>query len=166
MSAKRRQANLSRFTRPVDELSVIPEVPRSRGGRSTRKALGDDTSSFVVSDDDEDFIPTVSDDDDFIDDEDDEGFVRTTNKGKAKAQGKAKARTVFDGSAAADENPRVMLISLKAGALGLNLTVASNVYLMDREYLWLFVSLIYELITHPQRGGRFVNCCKTLIFMH
>ena len=26
-------------------------------------------------------------------------------------------------------NPRVMLISLKAGALGLNLTVANNVYL-------------------------------------
>ncbi|KAF8893981.1 SNF2 family N-terminal domain-containing protein [Infundibulicybe gibba] len=30
-----------------------------------------------------------------------------------------------------DVNPKVMLISLKAGALGLNLTVANNVYLMD-----------------------------------
>ncbi|KAJ3550002.1 hypothetical protein NMY22_g677 [Coprinellus aureogranulatus] len=33
--------------------------------------------------------------------------------------------------ATGEENPRVMLISLKAGALGLNLTVANNVFLMD-----------------------------------
>ena len=55
-------------------------------------------------------------------------------KGKGKGKGKAKATKAstqvqtpvpqFDGV-----NPRVMLISLKAGALGLNLTFANNVYL-------------------------------------
>jgi SWI/SNF-related matrix-associated actin-dependent regulator of chromatin subfamily A3 len=151
MSAKRRQANLNRFTQPADEVSTVPEVPRSRRGRSARTSPGDGSSPFVVDDDDSDFIATVSDDDDFIDDEDDEGSIRTNNKGKAKAKSKGKAeartsgrssaRTALDGSAFMDENPRVMLISLKAGALGLNLTVASNVYLMDRACLYFLISL-------------------------
>ena len=78
------------------------------------------------------------DDDDFIDDEDDDlAPRRTQSKGKGKAKAKGKGRKSngpvtaprpsnpgFDGV-----NPRVMLISLKAGALGLNLTVANNVYL-------------------------------------
>lgn len=54
-------------------------------------------------------------------DEDDEG---TGKKGK----GKAKSSLVDTLKSRAD-NPKVMLISLKAGALGLNLTVANNVYL-------------------------------------
>ncbi|KAF6760296.1 P-loop containing nucleoside triphosphate hydrolase protein [Ephemerocybe angulata] len=37
----------------------------------------------------------------------------------------------FEALVSDEENPRVMLISLKAGALGLNLTVANNVFLMD-----------------------------------
>ncbi|PCH43964.1 hypothetical protein WOLCODRAFT_133049 [Wolfiporia cocos MD-104 SS10] len=91
-----------------------------------------------------------SGDSDFIDDEDvgDEpwkkgkGTAKTKKgKGKAKAVTKNKVRvsdeltevtSYLDGSAFGSEvNPRVMLVSLKAGALGLNLTVANNVYLMD-----------------------------------
>jgi SWI/SNF-related matrix-associated actin-dependent regulator of chromatin subfamily A3 len=58
-------------------------------------------------------------------------------KGKRKNKGKRKATThMVEDNAAAFRmpanngvNPKVMLISLKAGALGLNLTVANNVYL-------------------------------------
>lgn len=35
----------------------------------------------------------------------------------------------------AGNNPRVMLISLKSGAVGLNLTAASNVFLVSRQCL-------------------------------
>lgn len=43
----------------------------------------------------------------------------------------ANPKSMLDCSAFQATNPRVMLISLKAGALGLNLTVANNVFLMD-----------------------------------
>jgi SWI/SNF-related matrix-associated actin-dependent regulator of chromatin subfamily A3 len=87
-------------------------------------------------DGDADFtINGVPENDDFFDDEDDDSaFSCKTRKRKSKANGKAKAKTTrggsgFNGSSFAGENPQVMLISLKAGALGLNLTVANNVYL-------------------------------------
>ena len=80
------------------------------------------------------------DDDDFIDDEDDEEALRRkskSEKGKGKAKKQARisvappsTSTYLDGSAFGTEvNPKVMLLSLKAGALGLNLTVANNVFL-------------------------------------
>ena len=56
-------------------------------------------------------------------------------KGKAKSAGKGKKKASIPSTPVRDTpqfdgvNPRVMLISLKAGALGLNLTVANNVYL-------------------------------------
>lgn len=70
------------------------------------------------------------DDDDFIDDED--VVQKKPKKGKGKARNSRSttmssrdtSNSSFDGV-----NPKVMLISLKAGALGLNLTVANNVYL-------------------------------------
>ena len=78
--------------------------------------------------------PEEGDDDDFIDDSDDESKRAASKKGKGKAKGKKKttapSRTLTPSNTRSDEvNPRVMLISLKAGALGLNLTVANNVYL-------------------------------------
>jgi SWI/SNF-related matrix-associated actin-dependent regulator of chromatin subfamily A3 len=101
----------------------------------------------INSDGDGDFtMNSFSDDDDFLDDGDDDSpFASKPRKGKGKnkakgnAKGKAKAQSTgrisaragFDGSSFAGENPKVMLISLKAGALGLNLTVANNVYLWD-----------------------------------
>ncbi len=72
------------------------------------------------------------DDDDYIDVED-EKPKREQSKGKGKNKGKSRAVADLTflpgGSSSADVNPKVMLISLKAGALGLNLTVANNVYL-------------------------------------
>lgn len=148
----------------------MEQVPHTRRGRSTRGSLGDEHSAFVIDDDDSDFIANVSDDDDdFIDDEDDERFIGTKGKGKGKAKAKSKGkatarksgrpgvRATVDGSLFMDENPRVMLISLKAGALGLNLTVASNVYLMDRASPLFFRFSNLKANTHVQRGGRFVT---------
>ena len=96
----------------------------------------DNDGDFVANDDDED-------DDDFIVD-DDEDRKPTKKKGK----GKRKASTKIVSSAALDldfpsyltdgVNPKVMLISLKAGALGLNLTVANNVYL----YVLMLLALL------------------------
>ena len=79
-----------------------------------------------------------------FDDSDDDSAPRQTQskKGKAKAKGKKKASvststSKFDGAQFDGVNPRVMLISLKAGALGLNLTVANNVYLSVADPSWL-----------------------------
>jgi SWI/SNF-related matrix-associated actin-dependent regulator of chromatin subfamily A3 len=79
-------------------------------------------------------------DDDFVlqmdaDSDDGADGARTrSKKGKGKAKGKAKAAARSDFAptgytAVNGVNPKVMLISLKAGALGLNLTVANNIYL-------------------------------------
>ncbi|KAH7107286.1 SNF2 family N-terminal domain-containing protein [Auriculariales sp. MPI-PUGE-AT-0066] len=71
---------------------------------------------------------------DFFGEKSDEEYV---GKGKAKATAKSTGTVntpqsyirTLDGSRVA--NAPVLLISLKAGALGLNLTVANNVFLMD-----------------------------------
>ncbi|KAG6833574.1 hypothetical protein H0H87_005225 [Tephrocybe sp. NHM501043] len=69
--------------------------------------------------------------DDFQNDNDDD-FAFTVEKKtmgretKSKGQGRAPLTSAYGGP-----NPKVMLLSLKAGAVGLNLTVANNVYLMD-----------------------------------
>lgn len=56
---------------------------------------------------------------------------RTKAKSKARFTGEDDVLTYKSTAVAFGANPKVMLISLKAGALGLNLTVANNVYLMD-----------------------------------
>jgi SWI/SNF-related matrix-associated actin-dependent regulator of chromatin subfamily A3 len=142
MSAKRRQETLERFSLPLEDdvISGISSETPLRGGRSSTQVTSHE-DSIEIDDDDADFTMNgVSDDDDFLDDDnDDSGFSSKPRKGKgkSKAEGKAKAksttrtnlRAAFNGSSFAGENPKVMLISLKAGALGLNLTVANNVYL-------------------------------------
>jgi SWI/SNF-related matrix-associated actin-dependent regulator of chromatin subfamily A3 len=83
-------------------------------------------------DDDDGFVPQVDFDSD--DGADGPPTRNKKGKGKGKAKGKSKAAARYDfapaGVAAMNGiNPKVMLISLKAGALGLNLTVANNIYL-------------------------------------
>ncbi|KAF9012434.1 SNF2 family N-terminal domain-containing protein [Cyathus striatus] len=114
MSAKRRQETLARFSIPIeDNVNLLSHEALRRGAR-TRKAQRIFTDNDIVGDDggDPDFV--MNDDggelSDFVDDQ-------------LKSKGKEKAHSA--------ENLSVMLISLKAGALGLNLTVANNVYLMD-----------------------------------
>ncbi|KAI0702988.1 SNF2 family N-terminal domain-containing protein [Cerioporus squamosus] len=130
------QATAPPFSQPTE--SASSQRSSRRRSRATQSTVIDDIfnddndkdDDFVMSDDDQD------DDDDFIDDEDDDAPPRTqSKKGKAKPKGTKKASLpstpALDSTQFDDVNPRVMLISLKAGALGLNLTVANNVYLMD-----------------------------------
>ena len=149
MSARRRQETIARFSIPIEEGDIgstdrqVTASQTSAATPSQRATRRSTRSTQVVLDEsfeddrDHDYVMTADqDDDDFIDDEDDDGSIRTQSKkskSKAKAKGKKKATQPtrvsppdghFDGV-----NPRVMLISLKAGALGLNLTVANNVYL-------------------------------------
>lgn len=146
MSAKRRQETIQRFSVPladsVDSTATLGNaedtVPVGRQHRASKKvALHAD---LVDADDnaDADFTMAMDDgddDDDFLDDDADDsafsGKARQKGKGKtkAKARGRPKKHDNSDDDSLADVNPRVMLISLKAGALGLNLTVANNVYL-------------------------------------
>ncbi|KAH6913909.1 SNF2 family N-terminal domain-containing protein [Coprinopsis sp. MPI-PUGE-AT-0042] len=129
MSAKRRQEAIARFSVPVTlgpaakassqstQRTSSQATQNGRPRRSTRRA----SAMSVVADDgdsgdeynpgDEDSDQDDFEKDDFADDVD----LEMLNE-----------RDRSD-----DVNPRVMLISLKAGALGLNLTVANHVYLMD-----------------------------------
>ncbi|KZT67187.1 hypothetical protein DAEQUDRAFT_407067 [Daedalea quercina L-15889] len=159
MSARRRQEAIARFSVPLDgstslstittEASVSQDtavLPSRRTRRSTANTYVE--GDAAIGDDDQDadykFIDDGDDDDFIVDDDEDDDAPRKKSKGKGK-KGKVKAKKqaristappsksiYLDGSAFGNEvNPKVMLISLKAGALGLNLTVANNVYLMD-----------------------------------
>ncbi|KAG8762795.1 hypothetical protein FRC11_007751 [Ceratobasidium sp. 423] len=113
LSAKRRQEVLQRFSRPLPvKNSAI------RRASANKNANGSDSES--------DYAPG---DDDFIDDDDETYFTATqSSKGKGKGKGgkgKAASGRSFGG------NPKVLLISLKSGATGLNLTVANHLFLMD-----------------------------------
>ncbi|CAE6540591.1 unnamed protein product [Rhizoctonia solani] len=115
LSAKRRQEVLQRFSRPLPvKNSAIRRVSPNKNTNG--------------SDSESDYAPG---DDDFIDDDDETYFTATQSsrakgKGKGKAgKGKASSGRSFGG------NPKVLLISLKSGATGLNLTVANHLFLMD-----------------------------------
>ena len=151
MSAKRRQETLEAFSVPIENeprdtpnVQSIPDIPTSevqQTGRSKRSSRRREASVGEYRQ--EDTIPTNGDgDDDFVlemDAESDDGadVARPRgkrSKGKGKANGKSKAGTrsritVVNRPSSNAVNPKIMLISLKAGALGLNLTVANNIYL-------------------------------------
>ncbi|KAI0035861.1 SNF2 family N-terminal domain-containing protein [Vararia minispora EC-137] len=157
MSSRRRQEALERFCVPItdeDEATPVPRAPApsqaSTSGTRTRrktapKQVVDDGDGVPAGDgdDDADFGPMPEiDDDEFIDEDGDSMFMSKGRGRVKKGKGKGKAKTTrFAKSANAATyldppegiNPKVMLISLKAGALGLNLTVANNVYLWWQE---------------------------------
>ncbi|THV02370.1 hypothetical protein K435DRAFT_963104 [Dendrothele bispora CBS 962.96] len=140
MSAQKRQAAIARFSVPLQkDKRVAPSVSQNpsksqRQARRVSKRIVMDDEDIGGDEDDDDFVAPAEDDDSDFDED------MYDLKGK-KAKGKGKQRrslpeSDFDDDdlgfvAGSDENPAVMLISLKAGALGLNLTVANNVYLMD-----------------------------------
>ena len=125
-------------------------------GRSSRLRPATQSQSQPIDiDDGEDNAPDFAPDDqsDYsateVESDEDPQVKRGKGKGRAIAKGKARAKSsVLEALEELDEepNPRVMLISLKgnirrqrhlshaheslvAGALGLNLTVANNVFL-------------------------------------
>lgn len=155
MSAKRRQETLEAFCVPIEHdtqetsnAQPIPDVPTSelqqtrRSARSTRRG-GASGREYQQAD----IVPTNGDDDDdfllemdFDSDDDADSTRPRSKKRKTKAKGKGKAVTRSRIASVGGSNmntppisngvnPKVMLISLKAGALGLNLTVANNIYL-------------------------------------
>lgn len=130
MSAKRRQETLASFSVPAEDAEPIQssqDTTTSRRKRVTRRASLDDDDFPFDSDDDDDFVM-----EDVANDDDDEDLSFAGKKGKGKSKATVgNNNTRRSSGLASKRNPRVMLISLKAGALGLNLTVANNVYLMD-----------------------------------
>ena len=159
MSAKRRQETLEAFSVPIgpetletSDVQSIQDVPMSgvhqarRSMRSSRRGEasgGEDQQQNAIptsGDDDDDFVLEI----DAESDDDANGARPRGKKGKGKGKGKANGKskagtrsrvapagdTLMNGQAISNGvNPKVMLISLKAGALGLNLTVANNIYL-------------------------------------
>ncbi|KAK0485859.1 SNF2 family N-terminal domain-containing protein [Armillaria novae-zelandiae] len=121
MSAKRRQEVLTRFSVPV------PEASQGRQ-RTKRTAVVEDCDEDAVDDQDSDFVPMSQDNMDGLIVSDDD------SSRKKKGKGKAKARVDVDHEMSGEgNNAKVLLLSLKAGALGLNLTVANNVFLWWQE---------------------------------
>lgn len=136
MSARSRQETLAKFSIPItdEDVASIPATQPSSGRPSRQRMQSSQAVIDVGADDTNDADFVMADgrgDSDFIDDEDDAPSPAKKRKGKKKATVKTRSSgtRVLDGSAFEGENPRVMLLSLKAGALGLNLTVANNVYL-------------------------------------
>lgn len=138
MSAKRRQETIARFSIPVQEDDSLPtstqDVLISTQNTRTRKRTTRSSAKIVIDggvDDDKDSDFVVNNDND-----DDDDFIVDDRDRKPAKKGKGKRKAAITISdldppvySADGVNPRVMLISLKAGALGLNLTVANNVYL-------------------------------------
>ncbi|KAF9024848.1 hypothetical protein BDZ89DRAFT_1068783 [Hymenopellis radicata] len=145
MSAKKRQEVLAKFSIPIEAAKQVEEPmevepARARKAKASRRVVVDDSDDFPMNNLDSDFSPLPqdnSDNDDFVvSDSDDDSYTRKKlkGKGKAKPKSKSKGKTFLereDLAFGSGENPKVLLLSLKAGALGLNLTVANNVFLMD-----------------------------------
>lgn len=99
MSAKRRRDAINKFSVPLEREQSIPQRRNARSERpTTRYDDSCDSDSMVIDDDD-----------DFIDEDDEQVFGK-----KSKRKGKGKAKDARSGSDDGDENPRVMLLSLKA----------------------------------------------------
>jgi SWI/SNF-related matrix-associated actin-dependent regulator of chromatin subfamily A3 len=135
MSAKRRKEAIARFSVPVKQATAAeaqPSASQSSPRRKTQRIHNDMQDEDIIildNDDDADFVADENDpEDDFMVDDDDD---RPNKNGKGKWKGKGRAAPLRDIEEVLLEgaNPKIMLISLKAGALGLNLTVANNVYL-------------------------------------
>lgn len=114
LSARRQQEILERFSIPLETESCI------------------DISTGVTDTD----VYDLTDDGTTEDDDLHQGISSLVEKSKEKASesiilSNANSKSLLNGSMLQGKIPKVMLISLKAGALGLNLTVANNVFLMD-----------------------------------
>jgi SWI/SNF-related matrix-associated actin-dependent regulator of chromatin subfamily A3 len=153
MSAKRRADTIAKFCIPVKDTPAVLEEPMGKSSR-LRPPTQPQPQSIEIDDDGDNASDFAPDDDQSDDGDTDfdsgEDSRAKRRKGKSKAKRKEKAPVkskILEALGELDEepNPRVMLISLKgapfvgvdrqtlrllaAGALGLNLTVANNVFL-------------------------------------
>ncbi|KAF7315555.1 hypothetical protein MIND_00070800 [Mycena indigotica] len=87
-------------------------------------------------------------------DNDEEEVSAPTSTRKGKGKGKQKAKASSYSAPHTTNNIKVMLISLKAGALGLNLTVANHVFLMDP---WWQEGIESQAIDRVNRIGQTKN---------
>lgn len=107
-------------------------------------------------------VPLTKDKNAFADDTDDEEQTEpeTDEEGyaeywrKRKGKGKPMARPVQMPGGGKGRNPVVMLISLKSGALGINATVANNIFLMDP---WWQEAIESQAIDRVNRLGQKKN---------
>lgn len=104
MSAKRRQEAIARFSVPLEEDHLGVDISLTRSRRTG------DADDYMDAADTE-----------FLDDED-EDCAFSDKKKKKKSKGKGRASTSsgrhsVDGSSFTEENPKVMLLSLKAVCL-------------------------------------------------
>ena len=124
LSARRRQEALEHFSIPLeaeDHLAVDVEnsfLPHKK--RMATQNVQVEADALLEDDD--------ADNDSDCDFEEDISARAKKGKGKLKPKNKGKMKAKLN-SVLEGKIPRVMLISLKAGALGLNLTVANNVFL-------------------------------------
>lgn len=95
MSAKRRRDAIDRFSVPLEREQSIPQRKSARNERPTTRDDDSYDSDSMSIDDDIDFIDGL--------------FGK-----KSEHKGKGKAKDARSDSADEDENPRVMLLSLKA----------------------------------------------------
>ena len=100
MSAKRRRDAITKFTLPLEQEQSNPQRTNVRNKRPTTRDDDSYVSDSMVNDDD---------DDDFVNDEDEQAFGKNSRR-----KGKGKAKDIRSGSVDGDDNPRVMLLSLKA----------------------------------------------------
>jgi hypothetical protein len=115
MSAKRRQEALKRFEQPLQEALDLPSEETHSLSQGQTASNACENIASVDDDDDEEFVEGQHD--------------HPTPTKRSKRNRKSK-----------QFNPKVMLLSLKAGAFGLNLTVANNIYLC---VLKLFCCAVY-----------------------
>ncbi|GJJ06235.1 hypothetical protein Clacol_000425 [Clathrus columnatus] len=125
MSARRRQEVLEKFSKPLREQENLGST--SQAHTNQRRSLRSSSKQNIGG-------PTAEDDadegDDFVPSDDDDLEVDSPKKSKGKSK-KKNNKNNFDDDLDFLDNPVVMLISLKAGALGLNLTVANNLVAED-----------------------------------
>uniref|UniRef100_A0A0W0FH49 Uncharacterized protein n=1 Tax=Moniliophthora roreri TaxID=221103 RepID=A0A0W0FH49_MONRR len=160
MSAKRRQEAIARFSVPLTlSGKLISTAPVVEGaGGNTRSARARQASRKVLDQDTPDPEEGTQDDDEFVASSEPDYSDFEAELPIQKGKGKQKQAFVEDEldeiATATHENPAVMLISLKAGALGLNLTVANNVYLMDPYVLWWQEGIESQAIDRVNRIGQ------------
>ncbi|RAL14636.1 DEAD/DEAH box helicase [Aspergillus homomorphus CBS 101889] len=139
----------SQFTSFLDLISpqlTRAGIPHVRlDGTMPQKARAETLAQFNQT---EDFLPE-EEEDDFIEDPDQQTSLNTPRPQPRTTKTKLRSKNPTADSAATI--PRVLLISLRAGGVGLNLTVANHVFMMDP---WWSFAIEAQAIDRVHRMGQ------------